>query len=109
MTEIIALTPKAQEHAKALLSNEEEPKGGLRIAVIGGGCSGLQYKLGWDDATEDDMTHHYENGLTVIVDDKSALHLTGSTLEYYDDINRNGFEVENPNAKSCCGCGNSFN
>jgi len=55
------------------------------------------------------MTYLYENGLTVIVDDKSALHLTGSTLEYYDDINRTGFEVENPNAKSCCGCGNSFN
>lgn len=109
MTEIIALTPKAQEQAKALLSKEEEPKSGLRIAVIGGGCSGLQYKLGWDNATEDDMTHLYENGLTVIVDDKSALHLMGSKLEYYNDINRNGFEVENPNAKTSCGCGNSFN
>lgn len=108
MPEIIELTPKAQEQAKALLSKEQESKEGLRIAVIGGGCSGLQYKLGWDDSKEGDAIHEYDNGLKVMVDEKSAFFLLGSKLEYYDDINRNGFDVINPNASSTCGCGKSF-
>jgi len=108
MAEIIELTPKAQEQAKSLLSKEEEPKEGLRVAVIGGGCSGLRYKLGWDDAAETDMVHEYENGLKVLIDEKSSLYLLGSQLEYYNDINRNGFEVNNPNANTTCGCGESF-
>jgi len=108
MAEIIELTPNAQEQAKALLSNEEEPKDGLRVAVIGGGCSGLRYKLGWDDAAETDMVHEYENGLKVLIDEKSSLYLLGSQLEYYNDIDRNGFEVNNPNANTTCGCGESF-
>jgi iron-sulfur cluster assembly protein len=106
--EIIELTAKAQTHAKALLGKEEEPKDGLRVGVIGGGCSGLQYQLVFADATEKDMVHEYENGLKVMVDPKSALYLTGSQLEFYDDINRSGFEVENPNASNTCGCGESF-
>ena len=108
MAEIIKLTPQAQEHAKALLSKEEGPKDGLRVAVIGGGCSGLKYKLGFDLGKESDMVHEYTNGLQVIIDEKSALHLMGCQLEYYDDINRNGFEVINPNAQTTCGCGESF-
>lgn len=101
--EILQLTPKAQERAKLLLSEEKESKDGLRVAVIGGGCSGLQYKLGWDNAKETDTIHEYENGLKVLVDEKSSLFLLGSQLEYYDDLNRNGFEVVNPNAQTTCG------
>ena len=108
MPEIIELTLNAQEQAKALLSRESEPKDGLRVAVIGGGCSGLRYQLGWDTATENDEVHEYANGLKVLVDDKSALYLLGSQLEYHSDINRNGFEVTNPNAQTTCGCGESF-
>jgi iron-sulfur cluster assembly protein len=108
MPEIIKLTPAAQQQAKALLSKETS-KEGLRVAVIGGGCSGLQYKLGWDNPKENDMVFEYENGLKVLVDDKSALFLLGSTLEYHNDIDRSGFEVINPNAKNSCGCGKSFN
>lgn len=106
--EIIQLTAAAQEQAKVLLDKEEEPKAGLRIAVIGGGCSGLQYKLGWGDPEERDEVHKYENGLFVIIDDKSAEYLEGSTLVFHDGIEQTGFEVQNPNAKTSCGCGSSF-
>jgi iron-sulfur cluster assembly protein len=108
MQEIIKLTPAAQQQAKALLSKEVS-KEALRIAVIGGGCSGLQYKLGWDNSKENDMVFEYENGLKVLIDDKSALFLLDSILEYHNDIDRSGFEVINPNAKNSCGCGKSFN
>ncbi len=108
MTEIIKLTPNAQEQAKVLLSETEESKDGLRVAVIGGGCSGLKYKLGFDSETESDVVYEYSNGLRVMVDEKSALHLIGCELAYYNDIDRSGFEVVNPNAKNTCGCGESF-
>lgn len=108
MPEIIELTPQAQEQAKALLGKQEEPKEGLRVAVIGGGCSGLQYKLGWDNPKESDAVYEYENGLKVIVDEKSAFFLLGAHLEYHDEIDHSGFEVVNPNASSTCGCGKSF-
>ncbi len=102
------MTGAAQLQAQKLLLKESESKDGLRVAVIGGGCSGLQYKMGWDNATETDTVHQYANGLKVLVDEKSALYLVGSQLEYYDDIDRNGFDVINPNASSTCGCGKSF-
>lgn len=107
MLEIIKLTPNAQEQAKALLSKESS-KEGLRVAVIGGGCSGLLYKLGWDNPKEEDAVYVYENGLKVFVDEKSALFLLDSILEYHNEIDRSGFEVVNPNASSTCGCGKSF-
>ncbi len=107
--ETIELTEAAQEQAKALLSKEEEPKAGMRVAVTGGGCNGLQYKIGWDDPAEGDIVTTYENDLVVMVDHKSAVLLEGSTLEYHNTIDRQGFEVQNPNAKGCCGCEKSFN
>ena len=106
--EIVQLTTAAQEHAKTLLGKEKEPKAGLRIAVIGGGCSGLSYKLGWDEPSERDEVHNYENGLLVMLDEKSVEFLKGSTLEFHNSIEQQGFEVVNPNATGCCGCGNSF-
>ncbi|MBD3260766.1 MAG: iron-sulfur cluster assembly accessory protein [Candidatus Altiarchaeales archaeon] len=106
--EVISLTEKAQAQAKELLDKESEPKDGLRIAVIGGGCSGLQYKLGWDNAKETDEVQEYPNGLAVLVDPKSAEFLKGCSLEFHDSIEQTGFEVQNPNASSCCGCGKSF-
>lgn len=106
--EIIELTANAQAQAKALLGKEEEPKDGLRVSIIGGGCSGLRYDFSFSDATEKDMVHEYENGLKVLVDQKSALYLTGTRLEFHNDLMRSGFEVVNPNATSTCGCGESF-
>ncbi len=111
--EIIALTPKAQAQAKTTLEREvaskpEKKFTGLRVAVIGGGCSGLQYQLGFDAPSEADVIHQYSNGLKVFVDEKSALYLQDAGLEFHDDIDRSGFEVTNPNATSTCGCGQSF-
>ena len=111
--EIVKLTPKAIEKAKELLTEEQAKKpeaaiAGLRIAVIGGGCSGLQYALSFKNKKETDTTHVYENGLAVIVDEKSALYLVGTQLEYHDSIDRCGFEVVNPSASTTCGCGQSF-
>ena len=106
--EIVTLTLEAQAQAKKLLDREDVPKAGLRLKVIGGGCSGLQYNLGWDNPEERDDVHKYENGLLVIVDEKSAEFLEGSTLVFHDGIEQTGFEVQNPNAKTSCGCGSSF-
>lgn len=106
--EVIKLTEAAQERASSLLSKENEPKEGLRIAVIGGGCSGYQYKLGFDNVKESDEVHEYPNGLVVMVDPKSDVLLKGCTLEFHDQIDKTGFEVQNPNATGCCGCGQSF-
>lgn len=111
--EIVKLTDEAQKQAKALLDKKlkDEPESGydgLRVAVIGGGCSGLQYKLGFDSGKEADEVHQYENGLVVMVDEKSAVLLQGCSLEYHNSIEQQGFEVQNPNATGCCGCGKSF-
>lgn len=81
---------------------------GLRIKVIGGGCSGLRYELGWDLQGKSDMTHTYGNGLQVYIDDKSALYLMKSTLTYHNTLQSAGFKIENPAAKNTCGCGESF-
>lgn len=108
MTEVLSLTGAAQEQAKTLLSREEAPKEGLRVAIVGGGCSGLQYKIGWDNATENDFVHVYENGLKILVDPKSGVMLSGSTMDFLDGLDRSGFEINNPNAESSCGCGKSF-
>ena len=103
--EVIILTEAAQKQVASL---KPKVKDGLRVQVIGGGCSGLQYKIGFDDAREDDMIHEYEDGLAVIVDPKSAILLQGATLDYFNQIDRNGFEISNPNATNSCGCGKSF-
>ncbi len=112
--EVIALTGLAQQRAWEHRNKMSEdtsydgPSTGLRISVVGGGCSGLQYKLGLDDPREEDLIHEYSNGLQVIVDEKSALYLTGSELQYFDGLDKSGFEVVNPNASNTCGCGSSF-
>ncbi len=106
--EVIALTDKAQVQAKTLLDDQGSEQDGLRVAVKGGGCSGFQYKIGFDVVSESDATHQYDNGLTVMVDQKSATLLEGCSLEFHNEIERMGFEVVNPGACSTCGCGKSF-
>lgn len=103
---MLTLSEKALKQASRL--SRETEKDGLRVAVIGGGCSGLQYKLGWDDIKDDDVIQDYGDGFRVLIDSKSALYLTGSALEFHDDLNKSGFEVVNPNAANSCGCGKSF-
>ena len=88
-----------------ITEHTETPDQKLRIKVVGGGCSGLRYELMLDENIRDtDMVIRN----TIIIDEKSALYLNGSSLEYMDTIMESGFQILNPNARSTCGCGDSF-
>jgi iron-sulfur cluster assembly protein len=80
----------------------------LRMKVVGGGCSGLQYQLAFDDQVKEGDTEIEADGVRVLVDEKSALYLAGSSLDFVDTLMESGFKIENPNASSTCGCGQSF-
>lgn len=105
---VLTITKTAQEQAKRLLEREEDSPAGLRVQVVSGGCNGFKYKIGWDDPLESDDLLTCDNGLVVMIDRKSAAMLQGSTLEFHDSIERQGFEVQNPQSTGCCGCGESF-
>ena len=105
---VVRLTEPAASKVLELRARDGGAEAALRIKVIGGGCSGLQYQLSFDSATED-MDHDQEmHGVRLLVDAKSAIYLAGATVDYVDDLNGSGFRIENPNAKSTCGCGESF-
>jgi iron-sulfur cluster assembly protein len=81
----------------------------LRIGVAGGGCSGFNYTLNFDDAYDEKTDSKYEcHGVELIVDKKSALYLDGTTVDWYESLEKQGFTFENPNAVKSCGCGSSF-
>jgi len=102
------ITEKASEKLTSLLTRQGRPNGALRLAVIGGGCSGLQYKMDLVDgpANRDIMVE--SQSVRVVVDPKSALFVSGSLLDYSDDLQKGGFKVTNPNAVAHCSCGESF-
>jgi iron-sulfur cluster assembly protein len=104
---LVKLTPSAAQKVSALLTKQGRPKGVLRVAVLGGGCSGLQYKMDLQDnpANRDILVE--SGGVRVVVDPKSALYVTGSELDYLDTLD-GGFKVKNPNAATTCSCGESF-
>ncbi len=106
---IIEVSPTAQDRIKSLLDRDGKLEShGLRLKVIGGGCSGLQYQLGFDETVSDDDNEFQAGDVRIIVDDKSAVYLAGTVLDYVDTLQESGFKIENPNAKSTCGCGQSF-
>jgi iron-sulfur cluster assembly protein len=80
----------------------------LRMKVVGGGCSGLRYELAFDDRENDTDTRIDAYGVRVVIDEKSALYLMGTTLDFVDTLNETGFKMVNPNASTTCGCGESF-
>ena len=104
---LIKLTPNAANKVGTLLTRQGRPQGVLRVAVVGGGCSGLQYKMDLQDgpASRDFLVE--TAGVRVVVDPKSALYVTGSELDYVDALD-GGFKVKNPNAATSCSCGESF-
>ena len=105
---MVTVTDEAAARIRDLLSKEGSAGAGLRMAVMGGGCSGFQYKLEFSD-TPDEMDAVIEsNGVKVFVDPKSSLYLNGVILNYDDGLMGAGFQVENPNARTTCGCGESF-
>ena len=105
---LIKATENASRKLLSLLEKQGRPNGALRVAVIGGGCSGLQYKMDLVDGPANrDIVVETAN-MRVVVDPKSALFVSGSVLDYSDDLQKGGFKVTNPNAVAHCSCGESF-
>jgi iron-sulfur cluster assembly protein len=105
---LIKVTPSAAKKVCSLLQKQGRPGGVLRVAVIGGGCSGLQYKMDLQDQPANRDILVESEGVKVVVDPKSALYVTGSELDFVDALQDGGFKVKNPNAASSCSCGESF-
>jgi len=105
---LVKLTSSAADKVTALHQRQGRPDGVLRVAVMGGGCSGLQYKMDLQDnpANRDILVE--SRGVRVVVDPKSALYVTGSELDYQSGLEESGFKVNNPNAATSCSCGESF-
>ena len=104
---LIKVLPGAARKVTALLEKQGRPSGVLRVAVVGGGCSGLQYKMDLQDQPANRDILVETGGVKVVVDPKSALYVTGSELDYADTLD-GGFKVTNPNAATSCSCGESF-
>ncbi len=104
---LIKVTPSAASRVSGLLKKQGRPGGVLRVSVVGGGCSGLQYKMDLQDAPANRDFLVETGGVRVVVDPKSALYVTGSELDYLDALS-GGFKVTNPNAATSCSCGESF-
>lgn len=105
---LVRVTPSAARKVGALLARQGRPNGVLRVAVVGGGCSGLQYKMDLQDGPANRDILVESAGIKVVVDPKSALYVSGSELDYIDALQEGGFKVKNPNAASSCSCGESF-
>ncbi len=108
-------TEKAAEAVKQIIAQEREQgrmteeKAYLRMRVVGGGCSGFQHKLDLDQTVNPKLDEVFEfHGVPVVVDKRSLMYLDGAKIDYHDELNRSGFSIQNPNAKSTCGCGSSF-
>ncbi len=106
---LVTLTETASQKVKQLMQRDgRDASFGLRLKVVGGGCSGLQYQLMFDNQAGDWDEDSEQNGVRVMVDAKSAVYLAGTSVDYVDDLNGSGFKINNPNASSTCGCGQSF-
>jgi iron-sulfur cluster assembly accessory protein len=105
---LIKVTDNASRKLVSLLEKQGRPNGALRVAVIGGGCSGLQYKMDLVDGPANRDILVQTSNVRVVVDPKSALFVSGSLLDYSDDLQKGGFKVTNPNAVAHCSCGESF-
>jgi len=104
---MISLTEDAARKIHALVAEKGLADGGLRVKVVGGGCSGLTYKMDLDRPREGDRVFE-RDGAKLVVDRKSFLYLRGTELDYKEELMASGFNLRNPNVKRTCGCGASF-
>jgi len=106
----ITVTEKAAGEVKRIIDEQQfKDKVYLRMRVVGGGCSGFQHKLDLDLSVNPKLDEVYEfHGIPVVVDKRSLMYLDNAQVDFHDDLNRRGFSISNPNAKSTCGCGSSF-
>jgi iron-sulfur cluster assembly protein len=109
MNELVTLTDKAISHIEQIFESEGKSRDEycLRLGVVGGGCSGLSYKIDFDKPSEKDNILNFGN-FRVAVDPKSSIYMKGIQLDFQDGLNGKGFVFNNPNAKNTCGCGESF-
>ena len=103
----ITLSDQAIVKILSLTSEDDRQEKGLRVKVVGGGCSGLSYKMDLDEERKGDRIFE-RDGARIIVDRKSYLYLNGTELDYSDDLMQSGFQLNNPNVSRTCGCGQSF-
>jgi len=105
---MVTLTPSAADHVKELLANEKDNAARtLRVYVEGGGCSGLQYGMVFDEKRDGDLVTDC-HGVSVLVDSLSLNYLRGTIVDFVDSLSGGGFKISNPNARQSCGCGKSF-
>ncbi len=108
ISKIINVTDKALAQIKVIFSKQDtDSDQGLRLAVIGGGCSGLQYKIEFSDKKDKDNIIEEDN-IRIFIDPKSSIYLKDVILDFQDGLNGKGFVFQNPNATNTCGCGESF-
>ncbi len=104
----VSLTERAARQVQRIIGDESIPSHHyLRVAVKGGGCSGLSYSLGFDERNDNDEIYT-TNGVDLIVDKRHILYLSGISIDFHDGLDARGFVFNNPNASSTCGCGSSF-
>ncbi len=107
-TTVMTVTPAAVDIIRNLLVQREIPNHALRVFVSGGGCSGMQYGMAFEESAKD-YDHTVEvDGVRLIVDPTSLMYLQGATIDFVDSLMGGGFRIDNPNAVSSCGCGHSF-
>jgi iron-sulfur cluster assembly protein/iron-sulfur cluster insertion protein len=105
---MITLTSRAAEKVRSMQAELNAPDKRLRLFVENGGCSGMQYGMSFDEQKAGDTVVESED-VAVLIDEKSATYLKGLNVDFDDGLQGRGFEIKNPNAKSTCGCGKSFN
>lgn len=104
----IELTPKAVEKVKEIIAQQDPKPVGLRVGVVGGGCSGFSYQMNFENQSDGiDRTFDFD-GLKVFIDQASLMYLNGTKIDYIESLEGSGFKFENPNVKTTCGCGSSF-
>lgn len=106
--EIVELTPLAAEKLQGIMQEKNLTTHGLRVFIAGGGCSGFQYGMAFENQMEDGDMVFESRGVRLYVDQASAMYLEGATVDYVDSLMGGGFRIENPNAVSTCSCGQSF-
>ena len=105
---MVTLTATVAEKVKEIMGQQTPAPGGLRVAVVGGGCSGFSYHMAFENQSNGTDRVYEFNGLKVFVDQMSEMYLGGVEIDYVETVEGSGFKFNNPNVKSTCGCGSSF-
>ena len=109
MAHVIAITPDAASHMKTMLTESGNGAIGVRVGVAARGCSGLKYFMEYAKEAEQGDEVVEQNGVTILIDPASVMHMLGTTIHYVSNDTEEGFTFDNPNVRSTCGCGESFN